>query len=234
MASDETKTLSIREAEERDIELKAAVWEPCGTIENVSDEGEHWVIMSDTNMGLSFRKDQSAVEPEVGQTFEHCGGTGYPVQGVKLGGQLAFFKTKQDLADDRQKMLADMALARKAEYEVSKDVWRKEMDALPASLKARMERFVAEAGGFEPFFLDGGSYELFCCTEAVKFAEYFKRLFEEQKLETPEERWPAVVAFTKLEHDEKRRLVPFSREHSGNTWHGSVRLGYAVVAGVGV
>jgi len=182
--------------------------------------------------GWSFCLDaQYSPRVHVGDVAEVAGRIGFPIQGMRVDGYVLWFKDAAAMERDRQEQLAEIAAKRRLEYDANHHVWRTELDALPPPLKARMDRFVVEAGGFEPFFLDSGAYELFCCTEAVKFADYFRpRLLGKTKEEARKE----VDGFRALSCDEQRKLVPFDSGHSGNTFGGAVMLGARVAMGLDV
>lgn len=215
----------------RATELAAAKWENEGRITDLARHDGWATITTDRGIGFGVAPEFAAQRMEVGEEVAICGGLGAPIQGVRVGGRLIFFKTQADLDADRQRFLDDLAAERRAEYEANKDRWRQEVATLEPLLKARMERFIREGGGFELFFLDSGAYELFCCTEAVKFADYFRhRLAGKTQAEAEEE----IRAFRALTPEQQKTLVPYDSGHSGNTFGGAVALGARVALGLEV
>ena len=208
------------------------------TVRNAHWEGGRIVKMTDPSNGsFSITMDTGwsiGVDAKhhdrlhVGDLFEMAGGIGFPIQGQRVNGYVLWFKDAAEMEADRLKWLADHEAKKRAEYEAHKDEWRGEVEALPPLLRARMDRFITEAGGFEPFFTDCGAYELFCCTEAVKFAAYFAPLLARK---SDAEAQAEVDAFRALSYEEQRKLVPFSDGHSGNTFGGALALGASVAIG---
>jgi hypothetical protein len=210
--------------------VATAAWEGGKVAEVTEPHGGYFSVTLAGSWGLGLDA-QYADRVKVGDLFETAGGLGYPIQGVRVNGYVLWFKDSAAMEADRQKWLDDLHAKRRAEYEENKGRWREEVEALPPLLRVRMERFITEAGGFEPFFCDMGAYELFCCTEAVKFAAYFGPLLAgkndaEVELE--------VRRFRDLGCEAQRALVPFSDGHSGNTFGGAVTLGARVAMGLDV
>lgn len=142
-------------------EMAAAKWEPQGKITDATRRDGWVTIATDSGIGFGIQPEFAATRIDVGEEVAICGGLGAPIQGVRVGGRLVFFKTKANLAADRRRWLDDFAAKRRAEYDASHERWRAEVDGLPPLLRARMERFIGEAGGFEPFFLDAGRLRAF-------------------------------------------------------------------------
>jgi hypothetical protein len=216
-------------------ELAAAQWNDEGTIAELKRHPDGTVdLLTTTGIGFFIESKYAAQPMEVGEQVAIAGHLGAPIQGIRVGGRLVFFKTQADLEADRQKFLDDLREKREAEYRENQERWRAELAGLPLPLRERMERFVSEAGGFEPFFKDAGAYELFCCTEATKFAEYFRRVFTEKSITTPEAADPELQRFRALSTAEQKALVAYDSGHSGNTFGGAVVLGARVALGMEV
>jgi hypothetical protein len=202
-----------------------------GTVKEVSPPHEgYFTILLDDGWGFGLDA-QYASRVKVGDRCETAGGFGYRFQGVRVNGYVLWFKNAAEMEAEHQRWCDELKAKRHAEYEVQHETWRAAVDALPPLLRARMERFIAEAGGFEPFFCDSGSYELFCCTEAVKFAAYFAPRFAGK---TQEEAEAEVKAFRDLSPECQKLRVDWSDEHSGNTFGGAVALGARIALGMEV
>lgn len=204
-----------------------ARWEGGAVTEVTEPHGDYFSVTLDTSCGFGLDA-KYAGRVKAGDTCEIAGSLGYPFQGVRVNGEVLWFKTSAEMEADRQKWLDDLHAQRCAEYEAGKDGWRAEVEALPPPLRARMERFIAEHGGFEPFFLDSGRYELFCCTEAVKFAAYFAPLLAGK---TEDEAQAEIDRFRALDYAEQKLRVPYSDGHSDNTFGGAVVLGARIAMG---
>jgi hypothetical protein len=174
--------------------VAAAEWKG-GTVKEVSEpHGGYFTVSLDS--GWCFGMDaQYAGRVKAGDRCETAGPFGHSFQGVRVNGYVLWFKDSAAMEADHQAWLDKLHAERRAEYEASKEKWRAELVALPAPLYVRMERFIKKAGGFEAFFCDMGAYELFCCTEAVKFAAYFAPLLAGR---TPEEAQEEVKRFRAL------------------------------------
>lgn len=212
-------------------EYDKAIFRSEGTITDITRTGYGGLSIT-TNNGSGFHIPAEAETDHVriGGKVELCGDWGQPIQGVKVDGILCFFHTQAEMDARFESMLDRMRREREEEYEQKKDVWRAQYEALPPPLKARITRFMEDAGGFEAFFQDFGSYELFICTEAVKFATYFTRIQTEGNL-TNEQMYEEGKALFALPYAEQKALVGFDDGHSGNTFGGALALGIRLALG---
>ena len=136
---------------------------------------------------------------------------GSTVRGLDINGKKVFYKTDQQLEDDRQKMLERMRQEKEDEFKKSKPVLDARFNALPQFFKDRIRRFRENNSKFR---IEYESYEMFCCEEAIKFLKYFK---------TKEE----VEAFSKADYNEQKKMVPdMSDDHSGNTFGSACQLAW--------
>jgi hypothetical protein len=167
---------------------------------------------------------------KVGDSVYIDGGWGSEIRGVIIGGIECFTRSQKDIDDAHRRWWNELREQKLKDYETNKVKWQQAVDFLPILLYNRMLRFINKAGGFEAYFKEDGSYELFCCTEAVKFSEYFKKRLAENVF-TEEQLMADAQDFMNMNYGQQQSLVPFSDEHSGNTFGGAVQLGVLVALG---
>lgn len=155
--------------------------------------------------------DGCAVRPTVGATVRLYGrGTGYPVRGLAIDGEVAYYRTE---AEDRAKHEADQAareIEKTAAWErAGRAEYEEKFATLPPVFQKRLARFASNRADFAKQF---GAYEMASCVDAVKIADALK---------TPEK----VREFVALSWAEQIALVPGLDEgHSGNTFGMACRL----------
>jgi len=162
--------------------------------------------------------------PKIGNTVRLYGrGMGYPVRGILIGEDhpggeglgLINWRTAryQTAAEHEAQFKADLAETKQKRLEEFETTGRAKLDAqynsLPDHFKRRIDKFRANNPEFRQEY---EGYEMFCCTQAVAFADALK---------TPE----AVEAFYKLPYNEQRIRVPAMDDgHSGNTFGAACSL----------
>lgn len=158
--------------------------------------------------------------------------------GAAVNGELAYWRTPWERFSERVKWLADYDRSKREDFERSKDVLDERVEALPAPLKARIERFRREDPKFR---VDSEAYEMAAVGDAPKIAralaaEQGWQLDENLRATAPEPQIEAAVkAFHAADYAEQKRRVPDLDEgHSGNTFGAAVSIAYRVLAGLDV
>jgi hypothetical protein len=90
------------------------------------------------------------------------------IRGIDLNGRALFYRTDIELENEHQKLVAQLERDRKERFEKAKDTLDAQYDALPDVFKQRIDKF---RNANPDFRWEYESYEMFCCTEAVAFAE---------------------------------------------------------------
>jgi len=175
-------------------------------------ESEDWFEISQDGMCCGLKK-KYGVTPKIGDklTVHTKGGTFGTIRGMDLNGNRIFWKTDEELEQERLEWLANNEREKKERFEKNKAKMDADYEALPDAFKKRIDRFRANNPDFRVEF---ESYELFCCMEAVKIANACK---------TPEK----VQEFKSLNWDEQMQMVEgLSDGHSGNIFGCAVTLAY--------
>lgn len=144
--------------------------------------------------------------------------------GWALNGELVQWKTPLERIAERVQGLAEHDRRQRERLEKGAERRQNDYEGLPAPLKARIDRFVSE----KPDFWLNGDYELFCCTEAVKIAEYVRPKVDAGT--TPED---AIREFYDAPVGVQRE-AGVDEGHSGNTFGGACSLARALLEGVAV
>lgn len=140
--------------------------------------------------------------------------------GWALNGELVEWLTPFERIAKRVQWLADYDRRRREEMERGAEQRHRDYESLPAPLKARIDRFAAE----RPDFWMNGAYELYCCTEAAKIAEYLR-----PRVEAGGDPEAVVRAFYDSVHDQADCGIDDG--HSGNTFGGACSLARALLDG---
>lgn len=178
-------------------------------------------------------------EPKEGDTIRVYGQLGRPFYGIDLNGVEVFWRTPWERFARRVEMLAGFDREHRERFEQNRDAMDRRYDALPAVLKARIDRFRSERADFR---IDSEAYEMAAVGDAPKIAralagrEGWKLDDDLRAPGVPKERIEAVIqSFMDENYERQKELVPDLDEgHSGNTFGGAVRLAYALLAGEGV
>lgn len=167
----------------------------------------------DTTESLCFiiYKKYGAI-PKVGDNVTlHTRGWSF-IRGIDLNGKKLFYKTDEELEQERQEWLRQDEERKQKEFAENKAQMDEQYNALPECFKKRIDRFRDNNPRFR---IDYESYELFCCEQAIAIAKSCK---------TPEK----IQMFAKTDDFKKqRKMVPdISDGHSGNTFGCAVKLAY--------
>lgn len=175
------------------------------------------VEMSDAGAELGFDKcmgfflpkaklDAAGIAPKAGDTIRLYGrGFGAPVRGVDINGVTVYYETEEQYAERNAKEQAAKDDRERADYLAKgKGANDERITKLPVQFQKRIQRFREFSHGWGWRF---EGYELFCCEQAVMFAE---------KLKTVE----AVKQFHKWDYETQKQAIPEidAAGHSGNTF----------------
>lgn len=178
------------------------------------------------------------------------GGWGSQRHGWALNGEIVEWKTPLERAADRLNWLVQRDRKKREQFVEERMKLDADFAALPTPLKERIERFRVEHADFR---VDGERYELFCCTEAAKFAERARKASHRTRAEaerfwrSPKLRaaaggaiwddrpasadarwllwaWALNSKAYDYNYKRQRRLLDSSDGHSGNTFGGSMHL----------
>lgn len=187
-------------------------------------DGE-WYSLTMGSSGISIRKaydghSPHGIVPKAGDTLRTYGRLGFVPRGMAINGVLLYWHTPEEEKEVHRLMVEKMQAERREKFEKDKPDLDAQYDALPEIFRKRIDRFRANNPDFRWLF---ESYELFCCTEAVKLAthlgsaeavEHYCSLTQ-CSITKEKERWYR-------EWDEQKTIdkaAGISGDHSGNT-HG--------------
>lgn len=181
-------------------------------VAKVEDVRDGWRTILDTD-GWWFAVPPSPVEIAEGMPVLFFGrGLGFTVRGLVIGGQEVFYRTEEE-QQKKDRQVAEAAERKlREEFERNRADMDRRYNALPEVFRRRIDKFRANNPDFR---WKNETYELFCCEQAIAFADALK---------TPE----AVEVWARLnDTKEQRRQVPaLSHDHSGNTFRFAVRLAH--------
>lgn len=239
-AGDVTKLAELKDTDDpRTIEEMIAQDENVETlrVESVrpyEGDEDHYDVRFEEGMGIGL----SGAEPKVGDTVTLYGRFGHPVYGWALNGQTVKYETPWERFATRMAMLAGFDRKRREAFARDKAKLDAKYEALPAPLKARIDRFRAERADFR---VDSEAYEMAAVGDAPKIARALAKSYD----------WPldenlavtdagpssdaieqAVKWFFDLPYDEQKAMVPDLDEgHSGHTFDSAVGLAFALLVG---
>jgi hypothetical protein len=164
----------------------------------ITREGDFYIINTET---WSFGLDRKyKVIPKIGDTVKIYLIQDSNIRGLDINGERVFWKTDEELERERQEWLDNYNKEKQERFEKQKEQMDIDYEALPDEFKKRIDRF---RNNNPTFRVDYEEYEVFCCKEALKIAEYCK---------TPEN----VKDFYNKSWEEQKKVI--SDEHSGNTF----------------
>jgi len=165
-------------------------------------------LENSTGFGL---EEKHGFEPKVGDLVTLHTVRGSTVRGVDINGSSVFYKTDEQLEQERKEWLENNEKEKQASFVKNKAKMDSDYDGLPAVFRQRIDKF---RNANPRFRIDYEGYELFCCMEAVNIANGVK---------TKE----ALDDFCKLDYEQQKEIVPeLSDGHSGNTFGSACRLAY--------
>lgn len=175
------------------------------------EERDGWYdISTDQSTCFGLKKKYGVVPKKGDKITLYTRGFSF-IRGMDLNGTQIFYKTDDELEQDRLKELAEIQLKEEAEFEENREQMDKDYAALPEVFRQRIDIFRNANEDFRKKF---EKYELFCCRQAVAIA---KRLKDPEKIEE----------WRDLEWDERVKQVPELEDgHSGNTFGTAVGLAF--------
>ena len=175
-------------------------------------ESDDWYELSQDGMCCGLKK-KYGVKPKVGDKLTvHTKGSSFgTIRGMDLNGEKIFWKTDEELEDDRVEWLRKNEEDKQQKFKENVAEMEEKYNNLPDFFKKRIDRFRKNNDRFR---IDYESYEVFCCEQAVLIANACK---------TKEE----VQAFKSKDWKEQLKQVEgLSDGHSGNTFGCSCQLAY--------
>lgn len=163
--------LTVEQWNERVIAMESGRIMDRGTLTKVEPyerDGETYYSFTVGGWGISGKAIDGAPEPKVGDDIVVYGQIGYRAWGIDINGQPLFFMTLAEREAEREAEIARMDREREERFEQERDRLDDDYEALPASLKARIDRFRA---GNPNFRKDFEGYEMAGLNGAVELAE---------------------------------------------------------------
>jgi hypothetical protein len=226
-------------------------------VTKVRREGETTTVEFDNGLSTFLRGPKVKVGDTVWLYDGGNGGWGSERHGWALNGEIVEWRTPLERVAERLRWLADHDRRKREEFVEERMKLDADFAALPTVLKERIERFRVENPDFR---IKSERYELFCCTEAAKFAQAARsdrrmgkkdadafwrgtKLRREAGGTVWDERPDSVAARWLLwawalntkayDYDYKwqRKVLGCSDGHSGNTFGGAMHLAISLVEG---
>jgi hypothetical protein len=189
-------------------------WEPEEKITEVEDHETHPRVLLGC-MSIPLRKELmgSKPTPKVGDMISFKRRDYNSTLGVKVNGEVLYERTIHDLALEDEEQKLRFALDHIEAFKKAKPALDAAYESLPSWFKMRINKF---RGNNPKFRWEYESYEMFCCTQAVKIAEAFKG--------KPKD---IFDVFVKAEWADQLKMVPGLEDgHSGNTFGAACQLAY--------
>ncbi len=182
-----------------------------GVVNKVSEDNKRYYLV-DLRNGTSFcLSKEYGVTPKIGDSVILHIIKLSMIRGVEINGSIVFYKTDEQLKQERKEWLENYEKEKQERFIKEKDQLDIDYESLPDIFKKRIDRFRDNNPNFR---VDYESYEMFCCKEAIKIAN---------ELKTPEK----IKEFSKLDYNSQMEMVPgISDQHSGNTFGASIMLAY--------
>lgn len=208
-------------------------------------EGGGFTLTHEGGTSFGYSHPKGIAAPEVGDRIRVWDPPllGNRVRGLALRGTVLFYRTEEETRARDEADAAKENRERKRKYEEEeKAEFQKRYEALPEAFQRRLDKY--RNGPNPDFGWEYEGYELFCCEQAVVYAEearrvvgvamgdtaevatYYEGKTEKETPPTPELRWLFwwnAHHSAEFDYDFARfkELMPgYSNEHSGNT-HGT-------------
>jgi len=141
-----------------------------------------------------FVPNTTSIIPKIGMNVRfYSKGVGSIVRGLFIDGQRIFYMTEKQQKRVYKKKVRGAKVERQKKLDKERPELDKRYNDLPDVFKRRIDKFRSTNPNFRR---DYESYEMFCCEQAVIFANHFKivdalkewgkKKYEEQKAELPE------------------------------------------------
>lgn len=196
---------------ESDLEFESHTLTEVKAFTDENDAITHYELHTG-DAGLTI--DNPGWEPRVGQAVRYYGGLGRPVRGVVIDGREAYYRTPEEEAERHRKWVEEKNEKDKAEFEARRTELDAQYESLPKEFKARIDKFRNTNPDFRWRF---EQYEMMCCLDAVKIAEWAKTTLEPSQ---------SMVTFQSMSYEKQSELVALTDGHSGNSFGFACRLAY--------
>lgn len=201
-------------------------WIEEGLITRLVEEDTGWAVTTEGGWTSLLRKDRTATIPQVGDTFTTFGQIGYPFHGQAINGNVAWYRSIEEEEALRLSSLREADQRKRDRFVADKARLDAAYRALPETFRNRIDKFRDTNPDFRWEF---ESYEMMCCTDAVKIARYcsVNRIAPRGNGDEPTAA-DNIVAFSDLPWEEQRK-AGISEGHSGNSFGFAVRLAWLYV-----
>lgn len=178
-------------------------------IKNVSKwDGGWYSITLENGWGFGLDPKYNYI-PKIGDIIKLHTINVTTIRGLDVNGINIYYKSDEQLEIERTEWLDNHEKEKQQRFLDHKEKMDEDYNSLPDVFKKRIDKF---RNNNPRFRIDYEEYEVFCCKEAIKIAEYCK---------TPEK----VEEFSNLKWKDQVK-AGISDRHSGNTFGCSVQLAY--------
>lgn len=181
-------------------------------IERATREDDGWELSIDGGWTCWLDDDRNLhnLVPELGHILRIYGNPFGHMRGQALDGQVLWYETADEYQERTKREQSERyRLSRERFYANEEADYIQRRDALPDVFR---ERIAQREANNPDFAWDFGAYELFCCEQAVLFANTLGNQ-------------EAVRAFHDMPWEEQLQAMPgMSEEHSGNTFGAACAL----------
>jgi len=184
-------------------------YEDC-LIKKVQGSGSYYEITLENGVSLGIKKSYN-VKPKIKDRIRVYpkAQLGSVIRGIFINDKKVFYRTKKQQEAKQKRELEKRIEEKKKDYERHKEEYKDRINRLPIEFQDRIKRFQINNLNFGWDFLP---YELFCCEQAVLFANKLKTIM-------------ALDDFYKMEWKERKKFIPELNDgHSGNTFGLAVLL----------
>lgn len=181
-------------------------------VKNITDEETYYSIATETGTWFSLDKKYN-FKPKKGDKVKVYLHQGFSIRGMEFNDKLLYYKTDEQLEEERQEWLWNNDLEKRERFLKNKKKLDDDFNSLPEIFQQRIERFRKGNNNFRIEFED---YEMFSCKQAIVIAEALRGKTEEE-----------FKKIWDMKYKEQKELIPeLSEDHSGNTFGAAMRLAF--------
>jgi hypothetical protein len=180
-----------------------------------------WTVTLEDHTGCGVRN--MGTEPKPGDMLTIFGQWGYPFHGQALNGKVLWYESPDEEEAVRQETNRKADEKRRADFEKNRAKLDADYNSLPETFQARIDKFRNTNPDFR---WQHEAYEMSCCVDAIKIAEY---CIDHGEGDTVADR---VLAYQDLPSKEQKKAGIFDG-HSGNSFGFACRLAYRWVTDPG-
>lgn len=179
-------------------------------VTEVKKSGDYYSISCDgSGFGLST---EYGVEPKVGDNITLHIINGSMIRGVDLNGEKVFYKTDDDLEQERKEFVVKLKKEREEQFLKEKDRLDEDFISLP---KMFQEKIQQKRNDNPNYRIESESYEMFCYKQAIEIANGLPKFEGVPELNIKER----IQKFYDMPYEEQKKAIPkLSEDHSGNTF----------------